>query len=220
MALGLLIAVDFGTTFLKVSFAFDQQHSSQSTLAGAAQNPGSSSINMVKDWRPENIEYVPNHIGYRREDQPNHGLEDIVWGYGVNCLPDHKRQQYNIVRCAKACLHSSKENTQLLEANKWPSIKNRLGDRNPAEDVLKCLYDELVGSENAVFKKSFPREMQNKDLKIQFIFGIPTTWSLPEQVEFMDLARTSGMPDAMRALEPEAMAVYFFSQYRSFKARS
>ena len=141
-----------------------------------------------------------------------HGIRvssNLRMGHRVEYLTKRARARCNTISVAKAGPHDSLENSRLL-SNTSPRDTD-LGSQKPVKDFLKSVYLHVYGSKDFILRRTYPRELADPSLEIQFVVGVPATWRLLEQECFIQLVAEAGMPGAMRVAEPEAMAYQFLS---------
>ena len=205
MATKLIIAIDYGTTYTSVAYAL--------------QTPEKQiiPIEINRDWPPSGAEYIPSQIAYRNQIEGESSTAQVAWGRHIEYLYD--KPTWKVVNFAKARIHDCQENQQLLQIRKWPDESNDKGHYGPIKDMLRCIYEYVIGAKDSALKKVIPRYLADDQLEIKFICGVPSAWTVPEQLVFIDLMSQAGMPNAMRVPEPEAMATWYFHQYESFEVR-
>ena len=199
MAATLIVAIDYGTTFTSVAYALQKQEKEIIP------------IEINRDWPPSSAEYIPSQVAYHKTL-----LNKITWGRHIEFLQN--KSNWNIVNFAKAKIHNCEENKRLLKIKKWSDENESDEHYKPIKDMLRCVYDHVVGAKGSVVRNVMPQHLAN--LEIKFICGVPSAWTIPEQLVFVDLMSQAGMPNAMRVPEPEAMAAWYFHRYKSFEVRN
>ena len=213
MAPRLIVAIDYGTTFTSAGYVLVQSPSSRRSLTNAQAD---SLVTINKDWCPGDSDYTPSQIAYPKADLAK-DAEQLVWGYGVEYLHSRERQTFEIVSCAKATIHGCSENCQLLQLSTSSDQATHSQTHKPIVDFLRSVHRHIVKDPDSVLRKCYPHEMEDPTMTIEYVIGVPSAWDMHEQLVFMDLVAEAGMPGALRAPEPEAMAASFFSRNPSIK---
>ena len=78
----------------------------------------------------------------------------------------------------------------------------------------------LLDNDWSSMLKDYRHHLQDPGLGGEFIIGVPTMWTSQEQARLLREVAAVGISNVSLAAEPEALAVYSFSQLAASKVRS
>jgi molecular chaperone DnaK (HSP70) len=203
-AKGIVIAIDFGTTFSGVAYSCDALPMSQSTVPLRELRQLIRSVDIIRAWPQADHSYI-------EKTATKLAYEDdlvVAWGGTVK-----ESQHSTIVEYFKLGLHETPP--QSTQTNSFslhgfaadPNWKHPNLPKYTAEDYtadfLKCLYEEM--QKRIPFGPKFREKNQ-----IDYVLTVPAIWTDKAKDMTRTAAIRAGIPEANLHLitEPEAAAVY------------
>ncbi|KAE8371983.1 hypothetical protein BDV26DRAFT_275028 [Aspergillus bertholletiae] len=183
MALELIVAIDFGTTYSGVCWVVN---CGERRIHLVTQWPGTSASN-------SNVEKVPTLISYN-------GREPQNWGYSV------KRAEKNSFKWFKLLLESS--HTLRAKAEPIVASTSLLRDLDKSVDDVATDFLHLLWeyAQDDIRKEYGPN--WNTMYKVKVVLTVPAIWSPAAANKTKDVARAAGLPDNVFLVsEPEAAAL-------------
>jgi molecular chaperone DnaK (HSP70) len=209
----LIIGIDYGTAHTSVAYLHIPRGQDSNHLSLGARL---DKVLSVTKW-PSGIgaAFVPTVTMYDCA-----GLRDNVpnlpkwWGYRVQRAIDREGapDTAHVAHLAKLVLHEAQETAE--ESRRLKALAQRVGreEIDLIMDFLQQLYDYLLG-EDGYFAEHHASWLDDSD--IEFVFGVPAAWSIPEQQAMVETAKKVGFDNPSRGSEPEAVGVSYFAQHET-----